>query len=55
VLNVPVFGADGVIGTMNLLHEAGWYRDAHATRAAPFAALLRPKLEAWISAADPSA
>ena len=44
VLNVPVHGADGVLGTMNLLHEAGWYRPEHAARAAPFAALLAPTL-----------
>jgi len=47
VLNVPVFKQDTVVGTMNLLHEAHWYRPEHATRCAPFAAILEPGFTAW--------
>ncbi|MEM1267068.1 MAG: GAF domain-containing protein [Pseudomonadota bacterium] len=50
VLNVPVTLEGAVIGTMNLLHEEGWYRAEHAERAAPFAALLAPAFKDWIAA-----
>lgn len=46
-LNVPVLDGDAVLGTINLLHRAGWYEDRHAAIAAPFAALLVPALRAW--------
>ena len=47
VLNVPIFGNDKVLGTINMLHEADWYQPDHAARVAPFAALLRPVIESW--------
>jgi hypothetical protein len=47
VLNLPVFLEGLVIGTVNLLHEEGWYRPEHARRGAPFAALLAPSYLAW--------
>lgn len=50
VLNVPVIADGLVIGTLNLLHEAGWYHQDHAERCAPFAELLIPKYLAWASA-----
>ncbi len=44
VINVPV-SFDGVfLGTVNLLHEEGYYDEDDAARAAPFAALLVPAL-----------
>ncbi|MEM9247998.1 MAG: GAF domain-containing protein [Pseudomonadota bacterium] len=51
VLNLPVSSDGTVIGTVNLLHEAHWYRPEHATRGAPFAALLVPRYLAWATAA----
>jgi hypothetical protein len=55
-LNVPVIdeeapGGPRVIGTINLLHDAGWYAPEHAERAAPFAALLVAPYRAWAEAA----
>lgn len=54
-LNVPVADPDApggprVIGTMNLLHVAHHYDQDGATRAAPFAALLRDPFRAWARA-----
>ena len=46
-VNVPVIDGDAVIGTINMLHEAGFYTEADAARAAPFAALLVPAFRAW--------
>ncbi|MFN3937382.1 MAG: GAF domain-containing protein [Gemmobacter sp.] len=51
-INVPVIdeaaeGGPRVIGTMNLLHEAGQYDAADAARAAPFAALLVAPFRDW--------
>lgn len=46
-LNQPVIDGDRVIGTINMLHEAGWYDEADAAVAAPFAALLVPHFRAW--------
>ena len=44
VINLPV-SFDGVfLGTVNLLHEEGYYDEDDAVRAAPFAALLVPAL-----------
>jgi hypothetical protein len=50
VLNLPVRDGRRVIGTMNLLHEAGHYAPPDARRAAPFAALLAAPFRAWSSA-----
>jgi GAF domain-containing protein len=47
VLNLPVIAEGIVIGTMNLLHEAHWYKPSDAIRAAPFAALLIPPFQDW--------
>jgi len=50
---VPVVYAGRVLGTMNLLDEAGHYRESHAAEIEPFAALLiGPFLEAI--AGDPA-
>jgi GAF domain-containing protein len=42
VLNVPVVVEGQTLGTLNLLHEAGWYEDKHVPIATPFAYLLAP-------------
>ena len=39
-MNVPVVYAGRVLGTMNLLHAAGHYKEADAATAEPYAALL---------------
>lgn len=49
VLNMPVFADGRVIGTMNLLHEARWYRPEHAQRCAPYAALLTQPYLDWVA------
>ncbi|MDJ0631463.1 MAG: GAF domain-containing protein [Rhodobacter sp.] len=54
-LNVPVIDAEApegprVIGTVNMLHEAGHYADEHATMVAPFAELLVQPYRDWASA-----
>jgi hypothetical protein len=51
-LNVPVIdpeAPDGprVIGTVNLLHEAGHFQPVHADMAAPFAELLVQPYREW--------
>lgn len=46
-VNVPVVDGGEVLGTVNMLHEAGYYTEADAARAAPFAALLVPSFRAW--------
>lgn len=51
-INVPAVDGERVLGTLNLLHEAGWYDDADAPRVAPFAALALPKLRAFASARE---
>jgi hypothetical protein len=42
VLNVPVAHDGRVLGTLNLLHEAGWYDDGDVAPAQLFAALAVP-------------
>lgn len=42
VLNVPVAYDGRVLGTLNLLHEAGWYGEADVAPALLFAALAVP-------------
>ena len=49
VLNLPVIADSATIGTVNLMHEADWYTDAHAVRGAPFAALLVAHFDSWTS------
>jgi len=54
-LNVPVIDADAldgpsVIGTVNMLHEAGHYEEKHADMAAPFANLLVQPYRDWAAA-----
>ena len=58
-VNVPVVWNGEVLGTLNLLHQAGWYREEmlpvlaeHAARAAP---LVRQFLAAWPASKDPQA
>ncbi len=51
VLNLPVLDGGTVIGTVNLLHEAHWYRPEHAQKGLPFAALMVPHFRAWATSA----
>lgn len=44
VLNVPVVWDGRTLGTINLLHEAGWYEDSDVPIAQTFAALAVPAL-----------
>jgi GAF domain-containing protein len=44
VLNVPVVSEGRCIGTMNLLHEAGWYRPEDEAAGRRIAAYLIPAL-----------
>ena len=44
VLNVPVVWNGRTLGTINLLHEAGWYEDTDVPVAQAFAALATPAL-----------
>ncbi|MCU0985636.1 MAG: GAF domain-containing protein [Acetobacteraceae bacterium] len=44
VLNVPVVWGGRTLGTLNLLHQAGWYEDAHIPLAETIAALAVPAL-----------
>jgi hypothetical protein len=43
-VNFPVRWNGKTIGTLNLLHQAGWYNDRNVAAIAPFAALSRPAL-----------
>lgn len=42
VLNIAVVIEGKTVGTLNLLHEAGWYGEEHIALATPFAYLLAP-------------
>lgn len=42
IIAVPVLGPRGVLGTMNLWHEDGFYDRQKADRAVPFAAAIAP-------------
>jgi GAF domain-containing protein len=42
VLNIPVVVEGKTLGTLNLLHQAGWYQEKHVAIATPFAYLLAP-------------
>jgi hypothetical protein len=44
VLNVPVVWDARTLGTINLLHEAGWYDEVDVPMAEVFAALSVPLL-----------
>lgn len=44
VLNLPVVIDRRTLGTLNLLHEAGWYKDAHIEVGCVLAALAVPVL-----------
>jgi GAF domain-containing protein len=46
VLNIPVVIEGRTVGTLNLLHEAAWYKEEHVALATPFAYLLAPAFEA---------
>jgi GAF domain-containing protein len=50
VLNVPVRWDGRSIGTINLLHQAGWYTEADIPAAQLFAALAAPGLMQVIAA-----
>jgi hypothetical protein len=43
-VNYPVRWNGKTIGTLNLLHQAGWYNDRNVASIGPFAALSRPAL-----------
>jgi hypothetical protein len=49
-LNLPVIDGGRVIGTVNLLHEAGFYDEASIAAAAPFAPLLVAPYRAFAGA-----
>jgi transcriptional regulator with GAF, ATPase, and Fis domain len=49
-VNVPVVYDDKVIGTMNVLHQAGWYDEAKAETIGAFAPLL---FASFVQAARP--
>jgi hypothetical protein len=40
VMNIPIRSATGTLGSVNLLHEAGWFNREHVIFARPFVALL---------------
>lgn len=40
VMNVPVVGVHGTMGSVNLLHHAGWFTQEHALFVRPFVSLL---------------
>lgn len=44
VLNLPVACEGKPLGTVNLLHEAGWYREEHVPLGRVFAQLAAPAL-----------
>jgi len=44
ILNIPVVYADRCLGTMNLLHKAGWYRPEDERTGRVLAAFLTPAL-----------
>jgi hypothetical protein len=44
VLNLPVVFDGRTLGTINLLHEAGWYQEADAVRGGAIASLAVPGL-----------
>ena len=44
VLNLPVAHDGKPLGTINLLHEAGWYREEHVPLGRVFAQLAAPAL-----------
>jgi hypothetical protein len=48
VLNLPVVFAGRTLGTVNLLHEAGWYGERDVPVGQVFAALAVPALQALV-------
>ncbi|ANN67071.1 GAF domain-containing protein [Bordetella bronchialis] len=54
VLNIPVVVEGKTLGTLNLLHQAGWYEERHVALATPFAYLLAPVFEAVRHEAGPA-
>ena len=44
VLNMPVVWSGTVLGSLNMLHQEGWYNDAHLPMARLFAQLAAPGL-----------
>ena len=51
-LNVPVVEGGTVLGTVNLLDEAGRYEAHHAGIVAPYADLLRAPLRRWAASSS---
>ena len=50
VMNLPVICPSGTLGSLNLLHEPGWFSPQHILLAAPFASLLAVM---WLAPASP--
>lgn len=46
VLNIPITSALGTLGSLNLLHEANWFKPEHIVLVRPFALLLAV---AWLA------
>lgn len=46
VLNIPVTSALGTLGSLNLLHEAYWFKSEHIVLVRPYASLLAV---AWLA------
>lgn len=44
VLNMPVVWSGTVLGSLNILHQEGWYNEAHLPMARLFAQLTAPAL-----------
>lgn len=44
VLNMPIVWSGTVLGSLNMLHQAGWYNDEHLTMARLLAQLTAPAL-----------
>lgn len=44
VLNMPVVWSGTVLGSLNMLHQAGWYNEGHLTMARLLAQLTAPAL-----------
>lgn len=50
VINLPILYDGHVLGTLNLLHEEGYYQEADLEVAAPFAQLAIPACRDWAAA-----
>ncbi len=53
-LNLPLRHAGRVVGTLNLLDEAGYYRPGHLTPGLIAATMLAPVMMRWLETAAPA-